>query len=194
MNAVIIYAHPNPISFNAALAEVAQEEMEKNGIIVKVKDLYGMDFNPCLGEEDYKAFRRGEIPPDVGQEQDDISRADLLVIIAPIWWLNFPAILKGYFDRVFSAGFAYKISEQEFTGLLEGKRALLITTSGADEGRAQRSGMLDVLQATIAAIFSISGFASYEHLNLFGVSHVSDGEREEMVIKVRNTIKRWATA
>lgn len=192
MNAVIVYAHPNPISFNAALAEVVQGEMEKNGINVKVKDLYGMDFNPCLGEEDFKAFRRGEIPPDIQEEQDDLTWADLLVVIAPIWWMNFPAILKGYFDRVFSAGFAYKISDQEFTGLLVGKRALLITTSGADEGRAQKSGMLDVLKMTIAGIFSISGFASYEHLNLYGVAHVSDKEREDMVIEVRNTINRWA--
>lgn len=192
MKTVIIYAHPNPISFNAALAEVVQEEMEKLGSQVKVKDLYGMDFNPCLGEEDFKAFRRGDIPADIQEEQDDISWADHLVFIAPIWWINFPAILKGYFDRVFSAGFAYKVTSQGFVGLLNRKKVLVITTSGADRAQAEKYGMLDVLKATIAGIFTTCGFSSCEHINLYAVPSVYDQEREEMLVEVKKTVLHWA--
>ena len=193
MNTVIIYAHPNPISFNAALAEVVQEEMEKLGSQVKIKDLYGMDFNPCLGEEDFKAFRRGEIPHDIQEEQEDITWADHLVFITPIWWINFPAILKGYFDRVFSVGFAYKVTSQGFVGLLTEKQALVITTSGADQSQAKKYGMLDVLKATIDGIFSTCGFASWQHINLYAVPSVSDQEREQMLVDTRRTVERWAS-
>lgn len=193
MNTVIIYAHPNPISFNAALAEVVQEEMEKLGAQVRVKDLYGMDFNPCLGEEDFKAFRRGEIPPDVQAEQDDISWADHLVFIAPIWWINFPAILKGYFDRVFSVGFAYKVTSQGFAGLLTKKKALVITTSGADQAQAEKFGMMEVMKTTVAGIFSTCGFSSCQHVNLYAVPSVSDQEREEMLVQIKATVQSWVT-
>ncbi len=193
MNTVIIYAHPNPISFNAALAEVVQEEMEKLGSQVKIKDLYGMNFDPCLGEEDFKAFRRGEIPHDIQVEQDDIAWADHLVFIAPIWWMNFPAILKGYFDRVFSAGFAYKVTSQGLVGLLTEKQALVITTSGADQAQAEKYGMLDVLKITLNGILGTCGFGSCQHINLYAVPSVSDQEREQMLAETRKTVKRWVS-
>lgn len=191
MKALIIYAHPNPISFNAALAEIVQEEMEQQDVAVKVKDLYGMDFNPILGEEDFKALRHGHVPEDIREEQSDIIWADLLVVVAPVWWFSFPAILKGYFDRIFSVGFAYENTPTGMRGLLEGKRALVITTSGADEDRAAASGTLDILGKTISGIFGKSGFAGFDHINLFAVPSISDEERKAMLVNIRDTVANW---
>ena len=137
MNALVIYAHPNPLSFNAALATVVEEELQKKGAEVNVKDLYGMDWNPVLSEDDFRSFHTGKLPEDISSEQNDVKQADFIVVIAPVWWYSVPAILKGYFDRVFSIGFAYEYTKTGSRGLLTDKKALVITTSGADEQTAE---------------------------------------------------------
>ena len=77
MNTLLLYAHPNPHSFNAAIAQVIKEEIEKKGGPLKVKDLYAMNFNPVLSQEDFQAFHSGQLPQDIKQEQADVSWADL---------------------------------------------------------------------------------------------------------------------
>lgn len=192
MNAVVVYAHPNPLSFNAALATVVEEELEKKGIEVKVKDLYGMDWNPVLSEDDFQGFHSGKIPEDIKLEQADVKSADLIVVIAPVWWYSVPAILKGYFDRVFSIGFAYEYTETGPRGLLTGKKALVITTSGADQNSAEASGMLETInKSLVKGIFGFSGFADYQYKNLFAVPTVSDQERKQMLTEVRELVQNY---
>ena len=193
MNALVIYAHPNPLSFNAALATVVEEELQKKGAEVNVKDLYGMDWNPVLSEDDFRSFHTGKLPEDISSEQNDVKQADFIVVIAPVWWYSVPAILKGYFDRVFSIGFAYEYTKTGSRGLLTDKKALVITTSGADEQTAETSGMLDAMKTSLVdGIFGFSGFQEYQHKNLFAVPTVSAEERKQMLDEVRKIIKDYA--
>lgn len=82
MNALVIYAHPNPMSFNAAVAKVVEEELKAKGAAVKVKDLYAMKWNPILSGEDFQGLHTGNIPADIKQEQADVTWADVVVMVA----------------------------------------------------------------------------------------------------------------
>ncbi len=189
MNTVLVYAHPNPLSFNAALAKVVQEEISKLGGPIKVKDLYSMNFNPVLSEKDFEGYHIGQVSEDVKQEQADIAWADLVILLAPVWWHSVPAILKGYIDRVFSIGFAYKYTSKGPEGLLKGKKGLLITTSGADQKAAEKTGMLTTLNNSLAgAVFGFSGFQEYKQHNFFAVPTVSDEARKQMLTELRELI------
>ena len=193
MKAVVIYAHPNPVSFVAAVVTVVEEELLNKGAEVRIKDLYGMNFNPVLGEDDFRGYHTGNLPEDVKQEQEDIAWADLVVMIAPVWWYSVPAMLKGYIDRVFSLGFAYEYTSNGPRGMLNGKKALLITTSGADEKTAKATGMLDAIEdSLVKGLFGFSGFAEYRYKNLFAVPTVSDADRKQMLIQTRELIRTYS--
>lgn len=192
MKVVVIYAHPNPTSFNAAIAAVVKEELEKKGAEVKLKDLYAMNWNPVLSARDFEGYHKGNITEDIRTEQADISWANAVILICPVWWYSVPAILKGYIDRVFSIGFAYEYTETGPRGMLNGKNALLITTSGTDEQSSQQNGMMDLItKSCVNGVFGFSGFAGYKHKNFFAVPTVSDNERKEMLTDLRQLIQNF---
>eukprot|EP01107_Rhizomastix_libera_P015954 TRINITY_DN635_c3_g1_i3.p1 TRINITY_DN635_c3_g1~~TRINITY_DN635_c3_g1_i3.p1 ORF type:complete len:123 (+),score=19.25 TRINITY_DN635_c3_g1_i3:146-514(+) len=110
MSTVIIYAHPKETSFNHAILKSVTDHLDKKHEKYVVRDLYAMKFNPV----DY-ADQSNE---DVAVEQKIIKEAKRIVIIAPMYWYSFPAILKGYIDRVFTYGFAYEFSAAGPKGLL----------------------------------------------------------------------------
>jgi NAD(P)H dehydrogenase (quinone) len=190
MNALLVYAHPNPQSFNTALAKAIEDEIIANGGKIKVKDLYTMKWDPILSMKDFQDIFSGTMPDDVKQEQADVAWADLVIMVAPVWWYSIPAILKGYIDRVFSFGFAYKYTATGPLGLLKGKKGLFITTSGANRQDAEMGGMMTTLNKSLIGVFSFSGFKESKHHNFFAVTTVSDQERREMLAEVRQLIKR----
>ncbi|MBO8158926.1 NAD(P)H-dependent oxidoreductase [Thermosyntropha sp.] len=193
MKALLVYAHPNPLSFNAAIAATVKEELEKKGIEVKVKDLYAMNFNPVLSKADLEGTHTGNVPADIKAEQEDVRNADIIVMVAPIWWYSVPAIMKGYMDRVFSIGFAYEYTESGPRGLLNGKKGLIITTAGADEKTAKETGLDKVVDMGIAqALFGFCGFSEYKSKIFYAVPMVSDEERRNMLSEVRNLIQNFA--
>lgn len=190
MKALIIFSHPNPNSFNAAILGVVKEALDKKGIKYKVKDLYAMNWNPVLSASDFQQFIAGQKPEDIAKEQADVSWADVLILVSPIWWFSVPAMLKGYIDRVMSQGFAYEYTESGPNGLLKGKRAVIITTSGADENTARQTGMMDSINKSIVnGIFNFCGFSSASYKNYFAVPMVSDQDRKNMLEDVREFIK-----
>jgi NAD(P)H dehydrogenase (quinone) len=147
MNCLIVYAHPEPASFNGALKDVAVRELERMGHSVVVSDLYRMGWNPALGPADFEggranadyldlsreqehAFAAGTQHPAVAAEQAELQAADFVLLQFPLWWFSMPAILKGWVDRVLSRGFAYSAGRKYETGHFRGKRAMLSITTG----------------------------------------------------------------
>ena len=103
---------------------------------------------------------------DVAKAQDDIRAADVVTVIYPLWWLSMPAMMKGYIDRVFARGFAYESRDGVVHGLLSGKKAVLVTISGAPLPLLVKSGnwnAVQVLQDT--HVFRSAGFELLEHLH-----------------------------
>ncbi|MGI5860571.1 MAG: NAD(P)H-dependent oxidoreductase [Myxococcales bacterium] len=190
MKALIVYAHPNPKSFCKAIADVAREELERLGHEVRLHDLYAQGWSPALGPEDFEALFKGTVREDVAREQADVLWADLLVFVYPIWWYERPAMVKGWFDRVFSVGFAYQATAQGIQGLLGGRRALVLTTSGADEESDRKSGMTEAMRVTVmSGSLRSTGLNPVHYKNYFAVPLVTDARRAEMLEDVRAQVR-----
>lgn len=126
MNILVINGHPDSSSFCHALATQYKLGCEKAGNRCELVHLTDLAFNPVLK---YGFNIKMELEPDLVRMQHLIREANHLVFIFPIWWGTYPAIVKGFIDRVFLPGFAFK----EEAGLgyekkLTGKSATVITT------------------------------------------------------------------
>jgi len=161
MNHLIIIAHPRKKSFNHAILDTVMESYRQEGHEVVVRDLYSIGFQPALGPSEML----GGVEEDVVQEQTYVSWADHVVFIYPLWWAGMPAILKGYIDRVFSYGFAYKYVKGVQTGLLAGKWATLIHTQNKSLEEYEANGIENAMNVTIdKAILEYCGFTLNRHL------------------------------
>lgn len=148
MNHLIVYSHPNPVSFCHSILETAVETLQSKGHEVVVRDLYTLGFDALLKGSDFVGFQSGKTPADIKAEQEKISSAGVITFIYPIWWTGMPAMMKGYIDRVFSLGFAYSVGEWGPVGLLTGKKAIIFNTTGAAKELYDESGMFDAIKKT----------------------------------------------
>jgi putative NADPH-quinone reductase len=109
MRISVILAHPNPESFNHAIAKMAVDAIKTNGHRVFFHDLYQEKFDPRLNLEE---LADDAILPVVTRKHcDELASADGIVIVHPNWWGQPPAILKGWVDRVIRPGVAYEFTE-----------------------------------------------------------------------------------
>lgn len=164
MKALIVYAHPEPLSFNAALKNLAVEVLTSAGHQVQVSDLYAMNFTPAGGPLDFlervdpdcfryqreqmHATSADKFEPQLKAEMDKLAWADLVIFQFPLWWFSLPGILKGWVDRVFAMGFSYNVGQSYEKGIFRGKRAMLSFTTGGPAstyGPAGKNGSLDEL-------------------------------------------------
>lgn len=189
MRALIVYAHPNPKSFNHAILETAQETLREAGVEVRVRDLYAERWDPSLSARDFETLIGGRVPGDIAREQEAVSWADTLIMVFPVWWFGPPAILKGWLDRVFSVNFAYRSTDHGLEGLLKGRQALILSTSGADEAAARASGMLEAIRISLVeGTLRMSGFDPVTYHNFHAVPFVSDADRHAMLDDVKRLV------
>ncbi|MED0972802.1 NAD(P)H-dependent oxidoreductase [Bacillus paramycoides] len=128
MNVLIIYAHPSPSSFNASILEHVQKGLQETNHSVTLLDLYKEQFDPVLVFNEEKKRRDLLHEEETKRYRELVQKADTLLFIYPIWWWGMPAILKGFIDRIFVAGFAYKYEGALPKGLFKGKKAWVINT------------------------------------------------------------------
>jgi len=182
MKYLIIYAHPNPKSFNHAIKEVVEDKIRRSGSPFEVRDLYEIKFNPVLSGSDFVAFKQGQAPEDIKREQGYVKNADMLIFIYPIWWFGMPAILKGYIDRVFSYGFAYMADEKGLHGLLTDKKVIIFnTTGGSEEDYAQRGYQDSLKKVTEIGTFELCGLKVVLHKYFHAVPAVTNEARIKML-------------
>ncbi len=188
---LIIYAHPNPKSFNHAILDTVKDALSRAGKEVSVRDLNAINFNPVLSADDLAGMMQGKITAEVKAEQEFVGLADIIVVIYPLWWSGMPAILKGYIDRVFTEGFAYRIVGPDLEGLLKGKKVLLITTTGAPQEMYEASGMFrSMAQTTGEGIFQFTGMELIEHKYLCAIPYIKDEDRKKMLEEVRGLVQK----
>ncbi|QHC26446.1 NAD(P)H-dependent oxidoreductase [Streptomyces sp. GS7] len=154
MKVLWLFAHPDHRSLSGSLKAEGLRTLEAHGHQHRVSDLYAMKWNPLVDAADYgthdpadrlhiadaseRAHAAGRLSPDIVAEQEKVTWADTLVVQFPLWWYGMPAILKGWFDRVFIKGFAFGLtdpatgrSRRYGDGPLTGKRAMVVVTAGA---------------------------------------------------------------
>ncbi len=101
MRVLLVYCHPNPESFTAAVRVAAERGLAAGGHELRVADLYGENFDPVLRREERAAYHTaGENERPVAAEIERIKWAEALVFVYPTWWYAQPAMLKGWLDRV----------------------------------------------------------------------------------------------
>jgi NAD(P)H dehydrogenase (quinone) len=124
---LIINGHPNPSSFNYALAEYYKNGAIQSGAQVDMITIATLKFNPNL---QFGYQKRIELEEDLIESWEKIKIADHLVWIHPVWWGGLPAITKGFIDRLFLPGMAFQYRENSiwWDKLLKGKTAHIITT------------------------------------------------------------------
>ena len=114
MRCLIVHAHPNPESFNAALCRQAASTLTDSGHHVDVLDLYQLDFDPCMSEHEHLNYDRlvddGLLEPMVAEHVDLVTSADALIFVYPTWWAGLPAVLKGWLERVLLPGAAFELA------------------------------------------------------------------------------------
>jgi NAD(P)H dehydrogenase (quinone) len=182
MKYLLIYAHPNPKSFNHALKETIVARIRATGQQVTVRDLYALQFNPVLSGNDFVSFSAGKVPADIATEQAFVKEADVMVVVHPIWWFGMPAILKGYIDRVFSYGFAYEVTDKGVRGLLSDKKVMVFNTTGGPQETYKQYGFTASVENIFnAGIYGFSGMQVINHTFFYGVPTVTQKEREDML-------------
>lgn len=182
MKVLLVLAHPRPDSFNAALAMAGRRHLEQQGHQVQVSDLYAQAFQPVLSQAELAASLQRTYAPDVLAEMDKVLWADLLVLQAPDWWYNLPAILRGWFDRVLAYGFAYQEDCEFATGLLQGKRALIsLTVGGSRDYLAQHPfrSIDSVLQPVHYGVLAYCGFRVLPPFVVYAPGQMSAHERAQ---------------
>lgn len=133
MNVLIVFAHPSEKSLNSALKDAAVQTLTERGASVKVSDLYRMNFNPVAQLSDVVVQKdESLLDPVIALEREKVNWADYIIFQFPIWWTSTPAIVKGWFDRVFAAGFAYGPGIYNHGNFQEKKAMLSFTTGGKD--------------------------------------------------------------
>lgn len=209
MQAHIVLAHPEPKSFNAHLAGVARGALEARGWGVSVSDLYAMGFDPCEGAEHYAdrldptrfdaqaeqlhASEHGALPAQVRSEIARLDRADLVILQYPMWWHLPPAMLKGWFDRVFVYGEVYRSRQRFERGRFVGKRALVsvtVATSAETYAHDGRSGDIELLLWPVNFTLAYVGFGVLRPFVGYGVE---SGLRYSDASEIEARLKKVST-
>ncbi len=186
MNVLIIYAHPNPRSFNRAILDAVETTLRERGHAIRIHDLYQMQCRAVLDGEDLLRNWRGDLPADTRREQDAILWARKLVFIYPIWWFGPPAILKGWIDRVFTCKFAFDFGPSGMTGLLTHEKAMVINTLGGDEATYQAQHWHELLVRPMTeGVLGACGIHEVSYRAFYQVPTVTPAERQAMLAEVR---------
>lgn len=191
MNSLIVLAHPEPCSYNAALAQQAAAALAAQGHAVRISDLYAKRF---VADEHARHFERrkdplrfdaqaeqrhggecGALPRDVAEEIEHLLWADFVLLQFPLWWFGVPAILKGWMDRVFAYGTLYAGRRRFETGVCRGKRAMLSLTAGSSAESCMHDGREGDTPLLLWPVHYTLHYVGFEVLEPFIVNGVRGG-------------------
>lgn len=191
MNHLALVAHPNPSSFCLAICSALKDATESSGGEFKLRDLYQQPFDPVLVPADFIAMAHEGPRPDVVAEQELLAWADLISVVYPIWWAGPPAVLKGYYDRVLTNGFAFRFVNGMHQPLLSGRRVLVFNTLGATVDEYTASGMLASLsQASDEGVFGFCGLDVEHHYYCGSIPTATEDMLAALLEEVREIARK----
>lgn len=221
MNVLLVYAHPEPRSLNGALRDFTVRHLRAAGHDVQVTDLYAMGWKASLDSFDHlahptgerfdpsdssrDAYQNGMQREDIAAEQAKLQWADTLILQFPLWWFSMPAILKGWVERVYAYGFAYGVGEHSDhhwgdrygEGLMAGKRAMLVVTTGGWESHYSPRGINgaidDVLFPIHHGILFYPGFAVLPPYVVYRTSRMGEPRFEGVKRELGERLDRLGT-
>lgn len=193
MRALIVHAHPSPESFCAALAREAAAALAERGHSIEFCDLYADKFDPVLP---LATFRRYLDPVGARAGVEDyaerLKAAQALLFVFPVWHDGPPAILKGYFDRVFVRGVVFEIVDGVFYPVLQNVRRLgAVALYGADRERTRKVGDLPrrFFRHNLGAL--VDPQARRDYLAAYDMDRADAQARAAFADKVRRAFRKW---
>ena len=201
MNVLLVFAHPEPQSFNGAMLRTAVATLEATGHAVQVSDLYRLRFEPVSDRRNFTtvhdaAFykqQREELyatenhgfAVELESELQKLAWCDVMIWQFPLWWFTVPAVLKGWVDRVFAMGRAYGAGKVYENGPFQGKRALLSLTTGGGAADYQPGGLqgdlAGILRPLHRGMLQFTGFTVLAPQVVYGPVRLSQAEREALL-------------
>ena len=198
-NILIVVAHPEPGSFNHALAKSMADALQMQGHQVVISDLAAEGFRADIGRHDMAcvadpdrfhvqaeqahAARHSGFAADIAREQARVAQADNVILQFPLWWGGPPALMKGWIDRVLSYGFAYVDGRRFDTGLFKGRRALISVTTGGTPERFSDAGVYGPIGPLLMPVRKLAleymGFEVAEPVISYGVPRTDAAARAE---------------
>ena len=151
MHYYIVFAHPSKKSFTFKVLQSFIDGISKSGHTFEVGDLYAMDFKCDMNIEQYERETGldpvATVPNDITIEQTKVQQSDVLVFVYPVWWSDCPAKLKGWFDRVWSFGFAYYYDKDyQRKSLIIPKKAIVLCTAGSTNYDLEATGISESMR------------------------------------------------
>lgn len=191
-NVVVVAAHPNPTSYNAAVARAVVDGLRQRGHEVRLHDLTADDFAAYMSREERHAYH-GEMPvidPVVRRYADDIDWATALVFVYPTWWMNLPAVLKAWLERVMVPGvaFTFDAKGKVTSNLTKVGHIVGVTTYGAKRGTvffASDGGRRTLMRALRLSC----GMRTRTHwFALYDMDHTNDERRKQFLDHVSKRV------
>lgn len=190
MRALVVLAHPLSHSLNAHLAVTTVAALQERGVEVDLLDLYASGFAPDLtADERAHHYDTPQPGADAIALQARLAAADALVLVFPTWWFGMPAILKGWFDRVWSPGFAFDHGtpiKPLLTGL---KSCLVVTTLGSPwwiDTLVMRQPVRRVLKTAIVG--ACAPQARFDMLSFHAAENLEPGRIDAFCKKLRGKL------
>ena len=196
MRCLVVWAHPMENSLCGRLAGTVVRTLERGGHEVQVEDLYRGGFEACLTERERSSYYMERFEgAAINSEIERLVWAEGLVLVFPTWWFGFPALLKGWFDRVWAPGVAYDHASDfgPIQARLRGlRKCLAITTLGAPwwvDSFVLRNPVKRVLK--IALLGTCAPGCSFEMLSLYKAERVPLEAVERFEARIGNKLSRW---
>ena len=197
MKCLVVIAHPLTDSLCHTLARTAIDTLRAQGHEVQVEDLYQTEFSPVLSASERRSYYGASF--DAHDLQPSIARlldAEAIILVFPTWWFGFPAILKGWFDRVWAPGVAYDHASD--LGPIKPRlnrlrRMVAITTLGSPwwvDLLVLWQPVKRVLR--IALLGACTPDCRFEMLSLYQAESLASAKVERFRSRIHATLRRWS--
>ena len=192
MKVMVIYAHPWDGSFNHQILEATLSSLKKNGHEADLLDLYKDKFDPILDEKALSLYQEGGyVDPKVEDYQKRIKDADYLIFIFPIWWVSMPAILKGFFDKVFLKKFAFDTPGKMPVGLIKHiKGAGVFTTMSSPNIYYNLMYKRGIMQNLIKGTLKFSGIKNVKWISCGTIDSLDSKRADKWLKRVSHFISK----
>lgn len=193
MKHAVIAAHPKADSFTLTITNAYKRAVEELHHTVMVRDLYKEHFDPCLRAEEVISQHGFKPAADVVAERKLLADVDVFVFVYPLWFNTPPAILKGYIDRVFSMGFGFNPGPFESTPLLQSRKLLSFSSSGASKDWVIDTGAWKALHTLFDEhVAFVCGLELIDHVHFGNITPgITPEAVKRCVSDVRETVAKY---
>jgi NAD(P)H dehydrogenase (quinone) len=195
MNVLIVYSHPSKKSYTYQILELLKNELLQQQLTVQISDLYAINFRCDLSEEEYIREGLGKrelsVPDDVLAEHKKIENTDCIIFLYPVFWSDCPAKLKGWFDRVYTVGYAYKHNDS-ISKMKTMKYGLALCTAGYSNDFLIETGIAQSMK-TIMIDDRLGNRFDQKEMVILGGTLDLENVRQKHIEKIKEIVVRIKT-